>query len=62
MGKRDVGSPWEVDQYPSDQICLEGRNNGRGMALQVTLNCFAKWRGELGRIMAYSGQGRRAIG
>lgn len=47
------------DQYPSDQMIAQ---RGETMAMvrggPGHADCFSKWRGAAGRIMAYSGQGR----
>jgi len=43
----------EVDQYLSDQIMAQRGETMGGVAGHV--DCFAKWRGAVGRIMACSG-------
>jgi len=53
------GSAWEVDQYLSDQIWPRGEKQWENCS---HADCFAEWRGAVGRIMAYSGHGVKATG
>ena len=59
-----MDSAWEVDQYSSDQIMAQwGETMGaRRRATCSHADCFAKWRGAVGRIMACSGHGGKTTG